>query len=331
VTSEETIGYLGSLLSLSSFFDRRDNDHNSSQKLLLGPQNLNTATLPCNNGDRNKLTLAFKVMIGWYYLHDSSSAEKWGEDWFKFIVIRTHDIITEDPRRVVSELKTKFYYSSLRYSYQPSVPESARDTLAVHAAAIAASDSQSKLSSISLADLTRELENIYISRESNDQAHDPLVVALEDDAIPDSIVLDSRINQGSLSKFRPLANLSSRPKRHSQPDVDSQSIDKSTLPNKEDEEPKRVNISRKSSLSTGNSTKDSSSPSSIEKSLNTAFEGLRIGSLKTTVKNVEPNRSKPKVVIKPETSSLLAGGSANSATAIRHCEHLQQKAIGPEV
>jgi hypothetical protein len=97
VTSEETISYLGSLLSLSSFFDRHD-VHNSSRQLLLGPRNVDSPTTSGESSYRNKLALAFKAMIGWYYLHDSSSAEKWGEDWFKFIVIRTHDIITEDPR-----------------------------------------------------------------------------------------------------------------------------------------------------------------------------------------------------------------------------------------
>lgn len=98
MTSEETISYLGSLLSLSSFFDAHDTDHNSTRKLLFGPRNLDSPTMSCEGRYRNKLALALKAMIGWYYLHDSSSAEKWGEEWFKFIVIRTHDIIAEDPR-----------------------------------------------------------------------------------------------------------------------------------------------------------------------------------------------------------------------------------------
>lgn len=95
MTSEETIGYLGSLLSLSSFFDCHDIDYNSTRQPPLGLQNLDS---PCEDRYLNKLALAFKAMVGWYYLHDPSSAEKWGEDWFKFIVITANDIITEDPR-----------------------------------------------------------------------------------------------------------------------------------------------------------------------------------------------------------------------------------------
>jgi hypothetical protein len=174
---------------------------------------------------------------------------------------------------VVADIKTEFC-SSFKYSYQPSVPESAMDTLVVHAAAIAASDSHSKLSSTSVAELTRDLENIFISRDSDDQAQDPLAVALEGDTIPDSIVLDSRINEESLRKFRPLANLSSRPKRHSRPDENSQPIDKSALPDKEDEKSKKANISRKLSLFADNSTNDGSSSSAVEQSLIKAFKSV---------------------------------------------------------
>ena len=214
----------------------------------------------------------------------------------------------------------------MKYSYQPSVPEGATDTLVVHAAAIAASDSQSKISTSVVEDLTRDLENISIFRDADDQARDLLVEALEDDSIPDSIVLDSRINEESLSKFRPSANLSSRPRRHSRPDRDSQPVDKTRtlLPNEEDESKKARKLS--------NSTKDCSSPSAIEQSLVTAFEGIQIGSLKATVKAVETNGSKPKVLIKPETSSRLASGSAVSTipatlTSKATSEHSKQKAI----
>lgn len=232
---------------------------------------------------------------------------------------------------MVSDIKTEFC-SSFKYSYQPSVPESAMDTLAVHAAAIAASDSHSKLSSTSVADLTRDLENISISRDLDDHAQDPLAVALEGDTIPDSIVLDSRINEESLRKFRPLANLPSRPKRHSRPDVDSH-IDKFALPDKEDEKLKKANISRKLSLSTDSSTSDGSSSSAIEQSLIKAFTGIQIGSLKATVQIVESNRSIPKVLIKSETSSRLAGGQVNSTTSASKIasEHSKLKAIGPKV
>ena len=86
VTSEETISYLGSLLSLLSFFDGDDIDYNSSQQLLLRPLNLDSSAMPSEGGYRNKLklALALKATIGWYHLHDPSSAEKWGEDWFRF-------------------------------------------------------------------------------------------------------------------------------------------------------------------------------------------------------------------------------------------------------
>ena len=123
-----------------------------------------------------------------------------------------------------------------------------------------------------MAELIRDLENIYISRDSDGQ--DPLVVTLESDAIPDSIVLNSRINEESLSKFRPLANISSQPKHHLGPDTDSQPINTIALPDKEDES-KKANISRKLSLSTDNSAEeDASSPTPIEQSLITAFKGI---------------------------------------------------------
>jgi len=228
----------------------------------------------------------------------------------------------------------------LKCSYQPSIPESARDTLAVHAAAMAASDSQSKLASTSLADLTRDLENISISQDSDSQ-DPPLLANLESDAIPDSIVLDSRINEESLSKFRPLANISSQPKRHSRPDVESQPIDKLASPKKEDE-PKKADVSRKLSLSTEDPTKDDSESSSpMEQSLITAFKGIQISSLNTTVKTVESNRGQPKVIIKPETSSRLASGPTESTLAIQHpapsastktmTEHSKWKAVGAKV
>ena len=167
----------------------------------------------------------------------------------------------------------------------------------MHAAAIAASDSQSKVF-----DLTRDLENITISGDLDEQ--DPALESGE--AIPDSIVLDSRINEESLSKFRPLAKISQHPSR---PDIDSQLTDKPTLPKDES------NISRKLPLSKQNSTKDDSFlSSSMEQSLITAFKDIRISS--TAVKTGESNRIK--LVLKPETSSYLVCGprSTNSKTTL---------------
>lgn len=147
--------------------------------------------------------------------------------------------------------------------------------------------------------MTRDLVNISICRDSNDQDQDPSVVDLEGDVIPDSIILDSRTNEESLNKFRPFkANLST--------------VDKSASPNGEDKESKKANISQQLSLSTENSTEDGASPSPIEQSLITAFEGIQIGSLKA----VELNRSKPKVLIKLETSSRLASRPVESTTAV---------------
>jgi hypothetical protein len=113
-----------------------------------------------------------------------------------------------------------------------------------------------------------------------------------------------------------MANISSsRSKRHSRPDVDSRRIvDKPTSRNNKEEEKddskkkkKKANISRKLSLSTEDLTEDDgASPSSIEQSLIAAFKDIQISSLKPTVKTVESNLSKPKVLIRPETSSCLA-------------------------
>jgi hypothetical protein len=147
-----------------------------------------------------------------------------------------------------------------------------------------------------LVDLTRDLENISISRDSDGPGQDPV-----GGIIPDRIVLDSRINEESLSKFRPLADISSRTKRHLRPDSDSEPIDKWASP-----------LSRRKSHNHNpmeNSTKVTSSPLPMEQSLIMAFESIQISSLKPTLKKIESNRSQPQILIKPETFSRLAGGT----------------------
>lgn len=208
-----------------------------------------------------------------------------------------------------SHAEIEFCPLSFRYSYQPSVPEGARDTLAVHAAATVASNSQSTLSSISLVDCTRDLENISISPDSDGPGQDPV-----GGIIPDRIVLDSRINEESLSKFRPLADISSRTKRHLRPDTDSEPIDKRASPDTAIES-KKINVSHNSME---NSTKDASSPLPLEESLIMAFESIQISSLKPTLQKIESNRSQPEILIKPETFSRLARGTLATKTRSGH-------------
>jgi hypothetical protein len=95
VVSEWTLGYLGSLLALSSFFEEKDPDYNSNR--VLSPSgDLDVSTRGREIVYRTKLSFVLKAVIGWYYLKDPKRAEKWGIAWFKFMVIRAHDLIVKD-------------------------------------------------------------------------------------------------------------------------------------------------------------------------------------------------------------------------------------------
>jgi hypothetical protein len=85
------------LLALSSFFDVEDVDYNTIRRIA-SPCSADASPPSREALYRDKLSLALKVAIGWYHTKDPQAAEKWGESWFKFIVIRAHDIIAEDPK-----------------------------------------------------------------------------------------------------------------------------------------------------------------------------------------------------------------------------------------
>jgi hypothetical protein len=70
--------------------------------------------------------------------------------------------VSRTPTKLTSSYTLSAYqlnFFFLFFSYQPSVPESAMDTLAVHAAAVAVSDLRSILFISSVSDLTCDLEN----------------------------------------------------------------------------------------------------------------------------------------------------------------------------
>jgi len=91
------MGYMGSMLSLSAFFDPTDGDYNS-MRVLMDTRNLDTDSQSRQTAYCHKLALAVRAVVGWYHLHDPAEAEKWGQKWLQPIVIRAHDIISEDPR-----------------------------------------------------------------------------------------------------------------------------------------------------------------------------------------------------------------------------------------
>jgi len=85
------------MLCLSTFFDATDVDYNST-RLLMDPENLDSVSRARQVAYCRKLALATRAVVGWYYLQEPAAAEKWGEKWLQPIVIRAHDIISEDPR-----------------------------------------------------------------------------------------------------------------------------------------------------------------------------------------------------------------------------------------
>ncbi|CAA7266207.1 unnamed protein product [Cyclocybe aegerita] len=274
VTSDETIGYLGYLLSLSGFFDPEDPDYQSTRRF----------TITQDMAYRKKLSSSMKAIVGWYYLNDSASAKKWGEKWFKFIVLRAHDIIAEDP------------------SYKLSLPESALDTYSIHAAAVAASERKLHYTPISVTDLTRDLENISLSHNRCEEPTD-------ESEEPENIILVARVEDKSLNKFRPLPKVSRKPKRSEASEFNSRKADTTTA---------SALIIKK--VSAQESTKDSLLHVNVEKklqvptmsteqSLISAFKDIKIGGVTDDIK-APPKKANapPKLVISPETVSRLGQG-----------------------
>jgi hypothetical protein len=70
-----SLGYLGELLSISDYMRT-----SSTVKLYT----------------RGQLAIAFQASVGWFYYLDPDAADVWGEEWFRPIVIRAHDILVQD-------------------------------------------------------------------------------------------------------------------------------------------------------------------------------------------------------------------------------------------
>lgn len=96
VVSEWSLGYLASLLALSSYFEEKDPDYNSN-RVLSQSQHLDASARDREIVYSTKLSLVLKAVIGWYYLRPQACRER-GMAWFKFMVIRAHDLIVKDCR-----------------------------------------------------------------------------------------------------------------------------------------------------------------------------------------------------------------------------------------
>lgn len=87
IASDLTLSYLASLLSLSDYIDL-----STTKKSKMKP----AVPVRYMTASPNQLAVAFKATLGWYYFLHPEEAEKWAHDWFKPIVVRAHDILTED-------------------------------------------------------------------------------------------------------------------------------------------------------------------------------------------------------------------------------------------
>lgn len=87
IASDITLSYLASLLSLSDYIDL-----STTKKSEMKP----AVPVRYMSASPNQLAVAFKATIGWYYFLNPDEAEKWAYDWFKPIVVRAHDILTEE-------------------------------------------------------------------------------------------------------------------------------------------------------------------------------------------------------------------------------------------
>ncbi|KAJ3512342.1 hypothetical protein NLJ89_g3577 [Agrocybe chaxingu] len=282
ITSDESIGYLGYLLSLSGFFDPEDVDFQSTRRF----------TITQDIVYRNKLSSSLKAIVGWYYLKDSARAEKWGEKWFKFIVMRAHDIIADDP------------------NYKLSLPESALDTYSIHAAAVVASDQKLNYTPTSLADLARYLESISLSHSQREEP-------TGEDEEPESVILVARVEDKSLNRFRPLPKvslkLSSGSKHSEASEFNSREADTTTasaLVIKKESGPKSV---KDLSLRVNIAEKLQAPEMSMEQSLIPAFKDIKIGGVAADIKVPPKKANAPlKHDISPEAVSRLGLGQSGA-------------------
>ncbi|KAF9444198.1 hypothetical protein P691DRAFT_678068 [Macrolepiota fuliginosa MF-IS2] len=109
VTNTWTLGCLGSLLKLESFFDVEDPDFSLFNKRLKSPRSESAETNNRKAAFRGKLTQAVYAMIGWYHSKDAAAAKKWGIKWLRPLVTRAHDILMEDPRFVRCLKRPEFH------------------------------------------------------------------------------------------------------------------------------------------------------------------------------------------------------------------------------
>ncbi|PFH51131.1 hypothetical protein AMATHDRAFT_3268 [Amanita thiersii Skay4041] len=148
-TSDWSLGYLGSLLGLTTFFEQSDVDCNSTRRPIPSRDLCSRPDVrPQEVAYRRKLSFALKATVGWFHHRDAVAANKWANVYFRNIVIRSHDIIIQDS------------------FYVPNIPKTAKDTLSLHAAAVAAASSR-RCSSDAVSCVTGAVEKLDISSDTH--------------------------------------------------------------------------------------------------------------------------------------------------------------------
>jgi len=97
--NDETLSLLACFLGIQSYFEKSDPHYRPSTPITdIKEVEKITSGLLEDEGYRKKLALGLKATIAGFYLHDDEAANTWGEEWFKMMVMKAHDLLATHPQ-----------------------------------------------------------------------------------------------------------------------------------------------------------------------------------------------------------------------------------------